>query len=112
MRQVLATGAPAFTKYANVALERLSYGDMLAVWSEVTGRPAPAVLIQCTADNYAAVFGPAAAELALQFRYSELCDPWAEREGEFLGIEELGIKENEVVGFQGAIERLHRGLNG
>lgn len=111
VRQILATGAPTHTKYANVALERLSYGEMLAVWSEVTGKQ-PAVLVECSVDAYAGVFGPAASELALQFRFGELCDPWAEKEGEFVGIEELGIKDEEVVGFRGAIEKYHRGLTG
>lgn len=44
-------------------------------------------------------------QLALQFKFGELCDPWAE-DDEFLSPEELGINPSEVVGFRGAIENL------
>lgn len=109
-RQILATGRPTHTKYANVALERLSYGEMLSIWSTVTTQtqPAAAVLVECSVAAYTALWGPAAAELALQLRYGdEVGDAWAEREGEFLGVEELGIEVGEVVGFRGAVEKLH-----
>lgn len=103
VRQVLATGSRAFCKYANVALERLTYAEMLAIWSEVTGKPA--VLVECTAESYERIWGLPAAELALQFQYGEMCDPWAERE-DFITAKELGIDEGEVVGFRGAMEKL------
>jgi hypothetical protein len=44
-------------------------------------------------------------QLALQFKFGELCDPWAE-DDEFLSPEELAINPSEVVGFRGAIEKL------
>ena len=46
-----------------------------------------------------------AAELALQFKFGELCDPWEETE-DHISPEELGIDSNEVVGFKGTIEGL------
>ncbi|CAN8098012.1 unnamed protein product [Discula destructiva] len=107
VRQVLATGARAFGKYANVALEKLTFQEMLACWSEVTGKPA--VLVECTVESYVRLWGPAAAELALQFQYGELCDPWAERD-DYVSPGELGIDVEEVVGFRGAIEKIHSGL--
>lgn len=103
VRQVLATGSRAFGKYANVALEKLSYKEMLDCWSEVTGKPA--VLVQCTVESYIRLWGPPAAELALQMQYGEMCDPWADRQ-DFVSPEELGINVDEVVGFRGAIENL------
>lgn len=103
VRQVLATGFRAFGKYANVALEKLSYKEMLASWSEVMGKPA--ILIECSVESYAQLWGPPGAEIALQFQYRQLCDPWAERE-DFVSPEEMGINIEEVVGFRGAIESL------
>lgn len=55
VRQVLATGFRAFGKYANVALEKLSYEKMLASWSEVTGKSA--ILVECTVESYIRLWG-------------------------------------------------------
>lgn len=103
VRQVLATGDKAFGKYANVALEKLTFREMLEVWSERTGKPA--VFVQCSIEEYTGLWGPPGTELALQFKYGELCDPWAENE-DFVSPEDLGIDKDEVVGHRGAIEKL------
>lgn len=104
VRQVLATGSRAFGKYANVALEKWTFREMMSVWSEVAGKRG--VFVECTADSYESLWGPAGAELALQFKYGELCDPWAEREEDFISPQGLGIRTDEVVGFRGTIEGL------
>ncbi|KAK5651926.1 hypothetical protein OQA88_11585 [Cercophora sp. LCS_1] len=103
VRQVLATGHKAYRKYANVALERWTFQQMIDVWSEITGKKG--VFIETTAEAWTRLWGPAAAELSLQFKYGELCDPW-EVTDEFISPAELGIDENEVVGFRGTIEGL------
>ncbi|KAJ4403163.1 hypothetical protein N0V91_006739 [Didymella pomorum] len=103
VRQVLATGAKAYGKYANVALEKLTFQEMIDIWSEVTGKKG--VLIETTIDAWTKLWGPAGNELGLQFKFGELCDPW-EVDETFISPEELSIDRDEVVGFRGTIEGL------
>lgn len=103
VRQVLVTGSKAFGKYANVALEKWTFQNIMDVWAEVTGKTC--VLMECTQEAYSRLWGPPGRELGLQFKFGEMCDPWQETE-EFISPEELGIDTNEVVGFRQTIEGL------
>ncbi|KAK4032017.1 NAD(P)-binding protein [Parachaetomium inaequale] len=105
VRQVLATGSAAFGKYARVALERWSFQEMMDKWSEITGKRG--VVIQVSEEVWAKFWGTAGTELAWQFKFGELCDPWAPTD-EFISPEELGIDASEVVGFEGTIRGLAR----
>ncbi len=105
VRHALATGPAAFGKYATVALERWSFQQMMDKWCEITGKRGMVVRIE--EEVWTKFWGPAGTELAWQFRFGEICDPWAVRDGEFISPEELGIDAAEVVGFEGTI----RGLN-
>ncbi|KAH8200577.1 hypothetical protein TruAng_005229 [Truncatella angustata] len=103
VRQVLATAPKSFEKYANVALEKWTFQNMVEVWSEITGKPAR--YIECTLEDWTKIWGPAGNELALQFKFGERCDPWVETD-EHISPEDLGIARDEVVGFRGTIEGL------
>lgn len=103
VRQVLATGAKAFGRYANVALEKWSFQEMIDVWSEITGKNG--VLLETTIDAFTKLWGPAGNEVGLQLKFGELCDPWEEDET-FIMPEELSIDASEAVGFRGTIEGL------
>ncbi|KAK4121772.1 NAD(P)-binding protein [Parathielavia appendiculata] len=103
VRQALAAGPAAFGKYANVALEKWSFQQMMDKWSEITGKRG--TVIQVSEDVWAKLWGPAGRELAWQFQFGELCDPWAIRD-DFISPEELGIDPSEVVGFEGTIRGL------
>lgn len=103
VRQALATGPAAFGRYAKVALERWSFQQMMDKWSEITGKPG--AVVRVTEEAWTRLWGPAGTELAWQFRFGELCDPWADRD-DFISPEELGIDPNEVVGFEGTIKAL------
>ncbi|KAI0010815.1 NAD(P)-binding protein [Xylariaceae sp. FL0662B] len=103
VRQAIAKAPATYGKYANVALEKLNFQEMMAIWSEVTGKEG--LFIQCTAENYIQLWGPLGQELSLQFRFSELCDPWEETE-DFVTAKDLEIDPDEVVGFRGTIEGL------
>lgn len=105
VRQVLTAGPKAYGRYANVALEKWTFQEMLDEWSQITGKRG--VFVECTGEAYECLWGAAGAELALQLKYGELCDPWAERE-DFITPQELGINADEVVGFTGAIEKLRQ----
>ncbi|KAI1868555.1 uncharacterized protein JN550_006471 [Neoarthrinium moseri] len=89
--------------YANVALEKWTFQEMADVWSQVTGKKCS--FVQCSPEDWTALWGPAGHELGLQFKFGELCDPWQETD-EHISAEELGIDVNEVVGFKGTIEGL------
>ncbi|ETS73184.1 hypothetical protein PFICI_15129 [Pestalotiopsis fici W106-1] len=101
VRQALLSAPKSFGRYANVALEKWTFRQMMDVWSEVTGKRGH--VIQCKPEDWAKVWGPAGRELALQFRFGEKCDPWVETD-EHISPEELGIDRSEVVGFKGTIE--------
>ena len=103
VRQALATGPASFGKYANVALERWSFQEMMDKWSEITGKRG--LVVQVTEEAWTKLWGPAGTELAWQFKYGELCDPW-EANDDFISAEELGIDAGEVVGFEGTIRGL------
>ncbi|KAL2115220.1 hypothetical protein VTJ04DRAFT_10883 [Mycothermus thermophilus] len=112
VRQILAAGPVAHGKYTCMALERLSFRQMMDRWCAVTGRRG--YVKQVTEEEWTKNWGVAAREMAVQFRFGERCDPWAKREGdgkEFITPEELGIEEREVIGFEQTIRGLvERGL--
>lgn len=103
VRQALATGDKAYGKYANVALEKWTFQEMIDVWSEITGKRC--VFTEITPEAATKLYGPMGTELALQFKYGEVCDPW-EVTKDHISPEELGVDANEVVGFRGTIEGL------
>lgn len=103
-RQVLAKGPAAFGKYANVALEKWTFKEMNKVWGEVTGKRS--VYIPCAAESWTTLWGPTGNELALQFKFGEMCDPWEEKDGLFLGPADLGIDSKDVPGFRQTMEGL------
>jgi hypothetical protein len=96
VRQALATGAAAFGRYANVALERWSF-------QQITGKRAAVVPV--SEATWTRLWGAAGTELAWQFKFGELCDPWAPGP-DFISPGELGINTDEVVGFEGTIRGL------
>lgn len=102
-RQVLRTGLKAYGKYANVALEKWTFQQMMDEWSAITGKNG--VYLQTTGDAWTKLWGDAGAELAAQFEFGEMCDPWEETE-DHISPEELGIDRDDVVGFKGTIEGL------
>ncbi|KAF5849418.1 hypothetical protein GGP41_006367 [Bipolaris sorokiniana] len=103
VRQVLATGSKAFGRCANVALEKWTFQQMVDVWSEVTGKNC--VYAEISPETATQLHGLAGAELSLQFKYGEACDPW-EVTDDFISPEEFGIDPKEVVGFRGTIQGL------
>lgn len=105
VRQAIASGDKAYGKYANVALEKWTFQEMVDVWSEITGKKC--TFTQITTEAVTKLYGDAGNELAMQFKYGEECDPWEETD-EHISPEELGIDRNEVVGFRGTIEGLKK----
>ena len=105
VRQILAAGPSTFGRFTTCALEALSFGQMLDMWSEVTGKPA--VYVRCGIEEWTALWGAVGNEIALQFAFGEAVVPW-ELTDEFITPAELGIDEAEVVGFRATIEGLNK----
>lgn len=103
VRQSIASAPHSFGKYANVALEKWTFQEMVDVWSEITGKKC--VFVECSIEAYSALWGPGGHELGLQFKFGELCDPWEEKE-DHISAKDLAIDVEEVVGFRGTIEAL------
>ncbi|KAL2163550.1 hypothetical protein VTH06DRAFT_5608 [Thermothelomyces fergusii] len=103
VRQVLKAGEAAYGRYAKVALERWSFQQMIDKWSEITGKKGS--IIPVSEDAWTRLWGPRGTEVAWQFRFGEMCDPWGDRD-DFISPEELGIDPDEVVGFEGTIKGL------
>ncbi|KAL5869145.1 hypothetical protein ACKVWC_009892 [Pyricularia oryzae] len=74
VRQAIAAGSRAFGKYANVALEKCMFNQIMDEWSTDTGKDG--VFVQCSSEAYEARWGTPGKELAEQFKFGKLCDPW------------------------------------
>ncbi|KAK5132627.1 hypothetical protein LTR08_008826 [Meristemomyces frigidus] len=61
-------------KYALVYTNAMTIDEMLAVWSEVTGKRV--TFVQCTSAEYESLWGPYGKELALQFKALEAQPDW------------------------------------
>jgi hypothetical protein len=72
VHQVFATGDKAYSKYSNVALEKLSFQEMVDVWAEVTRKKC--VFMEISMEAVTRLYGSVGNELALQFKYGEPCD--------------------------------------
>lgn len=107
VRQVLANPQKSIGKYATVATEVLTFEQMLAAWSEVTGKPA--VFVETSVEEYERIWGIPGREIAMQLKFGEQIDDWYEAyrgKGGVLTQEELGIKPEEVSGFKYALEQV------
>lgn len=101
---ILAQPEKTQGKYASVATETLSFAEHLAIWSEVTGKRAS--FVRCSYEDFVKVWGPPGEEYAMQLRWHEFVSDWADAlKGDFVSMEELGIKANGV-GHRGALEKI------
>ncbi|KAK5123032.1 hypothetical protein LTR85_003598 [Meristemomyces frigidus] len=82
-------------KYVSVHTDILSYTDVFAAWSEVTGRRCE--YIECSAEQYERLYGVFGKELASQFKLNEVAPEWGKPYGEDLvTAKELGL-EHELL---------------
>ncbi|PVI05627.1 NAD(P)-binding protein [Periconia macrospinosa] len=101
VRGILSSGSKAHGKYANVALEKLSFQEMLDIWAEVTGKKA--MYVQATAETFTNMWGAAGHVMGLQNVLLESCDPWEETD-QHVSYDELGIKKEDIIGYREALE--------
>ncbi|KAF2443614.1 NAD(P)-binding protein [Karstenula rhodostoma CBS 690.94] len=100
-RQIITN--PELTKgqYVDIAPETLSFGEMLKIYGEVTGRQT--AFIQTSVEDFTGVWGAPGKELADQFVFGEqFTDGWGS--ASTLSKEDLGIKDDEWPGFRQTLE--------
>lgn len=86
-----------------VAPETLTFGEMLKIWSEVTGRQG--VYMQTSVEGYVEAWGIGGQELVDQLVFGEVAVDWVAGV-DLVGMQELGIKEEEVLGLRATLEGL------
>ncbi|KAF1961297.1 NAD(P)-binding protein [Byssothecium circinans] len=101
VRQILANPSVSKGKYATVAPETLTYGEMLKIWSEVSGRQG--VFVQISVEDFARIWGVWGEEIGSQFVFGEQVTDWTVGMP-LAGMQELGIKKEEVHGFKAVLE--------
>ncbi|TKA80145.1 hypothetical protein B0A55_03324 [Friedmanniomyces simplex] len=92
-------------KYVYVRTDRLTFTEILKIWSEVSGREAEYVPISPQA--FEAIWGPGGKEMAMQYQSGEMWEDWDTlKPGEVCTPEELGVKAEELVGLKQELEKL------
>ena len=87
-------------KYIYVRTDRLSFTDILKIWSEVAGKEA--TYTPTSVEAFEALWGPAGREMAMQYSSGELWDDWPSlKPNEVCTPEELGIKKDQLVDLKG-----------
>ena len=102
-RQIISKPDLTKGKFVDIAPEVLSFGEMLKIYGEVTGRQT--AYLQVSVEDYTSVWGPPGKELADQFVFGE---QFAEGWGSVGAVskEDLGIKDDEWPGFRQTLESL------
>lgn len=62
VRQAIASAPASYGKYANVALEKWTFQEMMDVWCEITGKKGE--YVPCTAQHWTNLWGPAGTEVS------------------------------------------------
>ncbi|KAK3069369.1 hypothetical protein LTR53_012336 [Teratosphaeriaceae sp. CCFEE 6253] len=92
-------------KYVYVRTDRLSFPDILKVWSEVSGKEAEYVPVSPQA--FEALWGVAGKEMAMQYRSGEMWEDWDTlKPGEVCTMQELGVRSEQLVGLKQELVKL------
>lgn len=81
VRQSIASGSKSFGKYANVALEKWTFRQMMDEWCRITGHKGE--YIPCKPEQWTELWGPAGTEVS--FSPSETCCwewPYSDADGD------------------------------
>lgn len=101
----LNSAKKAHSKYVNIHTDRLSFTDVMKIWSDVSGKDAE--YIPVSAESFEQLFGAAGREMALQYGSGELWDDWdTQRPGGVCTAEDLGIKPADLVDLKGSATSL------
>jgi hypothetical protein len=100
-RQIIAKPELTKTKYVDIGPETLSFGEMLKLYGEVTGRQT--AFVQSSVDDYVNVWGIPGKEMADQLVFGEqFKEGWGSATS--ISKEDLGIKDDEWPGFKQTLE--------
>ncbi|KAJ4287573.1 hypothetical protein N0V90_012276 [Kalmusia sp. IMI 367209] len=102
-RQIVANPDKTKGKYVDIAPETLSFGKMLEIYGEVTGRQT--AYLQVSVKDFENVWGVGGKELADQLVFGEqFKSGWGSVNS--VSKEDLGIKDDEWPGFRQTLEGL------
>ncbi|KAK5125403.1 hypothetical protein LTR85_000512 [Meristemomyces frigidus] len=89
-------------KYAFVYTDAIPFKDVLAAWSEVTGKCA--TFVQCSVAEYEALWGAYGKELGLQFAALEAQPDWSvAHKPDVITAKELGIPDSDLIDLKAAL---------
>lgn len=103
VRQILAYPEKSKRRYALVATEVLTFGEILKAWSEVTGRPS--TYIHIGGKEFEEIWGVPGKELLDQLSFGEVAPDWP-ASSNTLSAEELGVTVDGTFGHRKAFESL------
>ncbi|KAK3070132.1 hypothetical protein LTR53_010991 [Teratosphaeriaceae sp. CCFEE 6253] len=91
-------------KFAFCYSDAMPFDQMLAAWSEVTGKRA--TFLECSKAEYGEMWGIFGQELALQFAAIEAQPDWAAPyPGEVVTAADLGLKPEDLVDLKGVLDK-------
>jgi hypothetical protein len=103
VRQILAHPEKSKARYANAATDYISFGEVLRLWSEVTGRAT--VYIHAGAKEFEELWGVMGKEIADQLRFGEMVPDYLAG-CDVVSTEDLEITDLEAFGCKKAFESL------
>jgi uncharacterized protein YbjT (DUF2867 family) len=108
VRQILANASKTLGKYAMVAPEVLTFGEILKIWTEVSGKEC--LLIEISKESFGELWGVSGAEFAAQLHFGEVVSDWTAHLGDdFVSKEQLGITDQNI-GVKAALEAMKDSL--
>lgn len=104
MNAILQKPSVSQGKYALLHTGQVAFKDMLADWSEVSGKRA--VFLQCSRDEYEDIWGPYGKELGLQFEALEAQSDWSVGHKDLvIDAIDLEIPHDDLLGLKAALEK-------
>ena len=90
-------------KYTIVASDTCTLTEALAIWSDVAGRPAAVATV--TLDGFEALWGPLGREIGSQYSVHDIEPDFVKAyRADFIGIDELGIRREDLVTHRQVLE--------
>ena len=95
-------------RYAWVKTESLTFEEILKVWSRVTGKEAE--YIDVPFETYVKLWGPAGEEMGTQYKFGEDHGDWADFKADLLTTQQLGIRDDQLVGIEDYLGKIKGAL--
>ncbi|KAI8937499.1 hypothetical protein NX059_005217 [Plenodomus lindquistii] len=108
VRQILANADKTRGKYAMVAPEVITFGEILKIWSEVSGKDS--LYVEVSKQSFEDLWGIGGNEFGRQLHFGEVVPDWTAHLGsDYVSKEQLGITEQNI-GVKAALESMKSSL--